>query len=388
MAATLFGYAIEPPSQIMIAHVLMLADLSSTDVEMESLPTELSLQIAKHLSHCDLKALALTSRHIVGVAQTILLSNVDVSGSHQDVCSFQASVASRPAYFGPMVRRLRFYYNIDQGRLDFHELRRLLRSLPNLRCLHIDVEHYLLFSGNYDRLSDAISNIAGQLTHLQIGRSTNPLKLASTLRRLNSITDLSLDVRSCKTDPAAGDYNQVNSLPIFLNTLSAMSALVRLYIRGPPQFGATFPLKNLLPFAICDILPHTPHLRQLVLHELSRDRGPPPTILLESSSLAQHVSLPTTLNSITWVGHDAQHQSNSQHSANTVRTLFVRIPSLTRVNHHERSYRYVFRRIENGDNQKPIQRRSERLDGISLDRKLEAYELRMNYWNRRGGTSE
>lgn len=357
----------------MIVHCTEMLAKSSTDVEMESLPTELSLRIAKHLSHCDLKALALTSRHIVGVAQTILLSNVDVSGSHQDVCSFHASVVSRPAYFGPMVRRLRLCYKFDQGRLNFHELRRLLRSLPNLRCLHVDVEHYLLFSGNYDRLSDAISNIAGQLTHLQIGRSTNPLKLASTLRRLNSVTDLSLDIRSCKMDAAAGDYYQFNSIPIFLDALGAMSALVRLYIRGPPQFGATSPLKNLLPFAICDILPHTPHLRQLVLHELSRDRGPPPTILLESSSLAQQVSL---LNSITWVGHDAQHRSStlSPASANTVQTLFVLIPSLTRVDHHERGYRYVFRRIGNGDNQKTIQRRSERLDGISLERKLEAIE--------------
>lgn len=370
MAATLFSYAIEP--QIMIVNVLMLAN-SSADIEMEGLPTELSLRIAKHLSHRDLKALALTSRHIVGVAQTILLSSVDVSGSHQDLRSFHASVVSRPAYFGPMVRRLRFYYYFDQGRLDFHELRGLLRSLPNLRCLHIDVEHYFLFTGNYDRLSDAISNIAGQLTHLQIGRSTNPLKLASTLRRLNTITDLSLDVRSCITDTR--DYYHVNNLPIFLNALSAMSALVRLYIRGPPQFGATFPLKNLLPFAICDILPHTPHLRQLVLHERSRDRGPPPFILLESSSLAQHVSLPTTLDSITWIDHDTQLRSSTlpPNSANTVRTLFALIPSLTRVDHHERGYRYVFRRIDNGVDQKTIERRSERLDGISLDKRLGAY---------------
>lgn len=337
----------------------ILTSSSQQYVEMESIPVELGFEVAKHLPCRDLKSLALASRYNLRIVQSILFADVDVPDSR--LRSFHASVLSRPTYLGPLVRRLRFDHDSDEVGLAFDGLTELLRALPNLRCLHINVRYY--FPRHYDRLSDAIL-AAPQLTHLETGSSMDPMWITNALRRMVNITELSLDLNLCRMD--ADD--PAGRLQIFFDALDAMSAhLIRLSIRGPLNFRSPI---LLLKFTLCDILPRTPHVKELLVHETLEGAKRQRSIGFDYLS---DVSLPTNLQEIKWIDRDALIYHNSPlipDSTDPVRSLFALIPSVMGVDHYGQGYRYVYRRLENNT----IERRSKRIDSRSLTKALEEFK--------------
>lgn len=341
---------------------------------MEKLPVELRIQVCRDVSRNDLVSLCLTSQSYAAWATPLLYENIgDLAtfggGERRRFARLEATIMSRPAYFGPMIKSI-IFSDFDRSSSIYPSYNRppQKRDLTPALCQLTDLRQLTIrtYSGLFDTeyFSKISSDTASTLTHFT---STNipscPATITAfleshpklTVWRLGRCCDSGDQDRAVPSYPfhfAQGlphlkicelDIARVGAL-LSASLLKVMTHLTQLRIdytlcddsHTTERFRRTSEQAHLEAFKLCgprlthlsvcetphnggrwqfswvlsNLLTHTTNLRHLQLRQRTytvsaTPRLRPPQVLDVSNLEKVKDAFPTSLQTVKWVAEDA-----------------------------------------------------------------------------------
>lgn len=259
---------------------------------METLPTELCFNVINVLAKFprDLKSLCLTSHRLCAIAQTVLYADIEVHtdlphepdddfiSEPRNVTStptpFEAlrvTIASRPSYFGPMLRSLSM---IDQNTYHsigiWHNLRPFFDALSDLRCLRV---HQYRSEDDCAHMPEALTRVLSSLESFECSGEFYPRVLADLIQPMSSLCDLSICFESPPGGLRAGWAEPHNTESDMTALCTALQTCGTRNLRRFSTFATICNPNNSLfiahglPYIIRTILPLLPLLQVLRVHD-------------------------------------------------------------------------------------------------------------------------